>query len=144
MGVSRSSPVGGAGDPGFFAVVGEWALSWVSVFFPPLAGVFNFFVEWVVYPLYSVIFWRVKQATPGKMALAIKVADAKTGNAPGVMQCVVRYFAYYVSAIPFFLGFLWAAADKKNQGWHDKLAGTVVIMDLPNPPKAATENTPSA
>ncbi|TMG92566.1 MAG: RDD family protein, partial [Betaproteobacteria bacterium] len=26
-------------------------------------------------------------------------------------------------------GFLWIAFDKRRQGWHDKLAGTVVIYD---------------
>jgi uncharacterized RDD family membrane protein YckC len=25
------------------------------------------------------------------------------------------------------LGFIWIAFDKRKQGWHDKLAGTVVI-----------------
>jgi uncharacterized RDD family membrane protein YckC len=34
---------------------------------------------------------------------------------------------YYVSAIPFGLGLLWVGIDPKKQGWHDKLAGTVVI-----------------
>ena len=27
----------------------------------------------------------------------------------------------------FFLGLFWVAWDKKKQGWHDKLAKTVVI-----------------
>ncbi|MGR3985112.1 MAG: RDD family protein, partial [Gammaproteobacteria bacterium] len=27
----------------------------------------------------------------------------------------------------FGLGLLWVAFDKRKQGWHDKLAGTVVI-----------------
>ena len=31
--------------------------------------------------------------------------------------------------IPIFLGFLWIAFDKRKQGWHDKLAGTVVTYD---------------
>jgi uncharacterized RDD family membrane protein YckC len=40
---------------------------------------------------------------------------------------VGRYFAYFVSTIPFCLGFLWVAFDKRKQGWHDKLAHTVVV-----------------
>jgi uncharacterized RDD family membrane protein YckC len=28
---------------------------------------------------------------------------------------------------PMCLGFLWIAFDKRKQGWHDKLAGTVVV-----------------
>ena len=27
----------------------------------------------------------------------------------------------------FDLGFIWILFDSKRQGWHDKLAGTVVI-----------------
>jgi uncharacterized RDD family membrane protein YckC len=26
------------------------------------------------------------------------------------------------------LGFIWVAFDKRKQGWHDKIAGTVVII----------------
>jgi uncharacterized RDD family membrane protein YckC len=40
----------------------------------------------------------------------------------------VRYLAYFVSIIPLFLGVLWVAWDKKKQGWHDKLANTVVVQ----------------
>jgi len=29
--------------------------------------------------------------------------------------------------VVFFLGFLWVAWDKDKQGWHDKIAGTVVV-----------------
>ncbi|HKF94921.1 MAG TPA: RDD family protein, partial [Gammaproteobacteria bacterium] len=28
---------------------------------------------------------------------------------------------------PLGLGFLWIAFDKRKQGWHDKLAATVVV-----------------
>jgi uncharacterized RDD family membrane protein YckC len=29
--------------------------------------------------------------------------------------------------IAFFLGFIWIGLDARKQGWHDKLAGTVVV-----------------
>ena len=29
--------------------------------------------------------------------------------------------------IPLFMGLVWVAFDKRKQGWHDKLAGTVVV-----------------
>ena len=32
-----------------------------------------------------------------------------------------------LSAIVMFLGFLWIAWDPDKQGWHDRIAGTVVI-----------------
>ena len=111
-------------NPSLHAIVGEWVLA----FFPPLAGVLHFVYMWVVMPLTFALFWRFKQATPGEMALSVKVADARTGRSPSMVQCVGRYFAYYLSLIPLFLGVLWIAFDKRKQGWHDKLAGTVVVM----------------
>jgi uncharacterized RDD family membrane protein YckC len=41
-----------------------------------------------------------------------------------------RYFAYYLSTILLGLGFLWIIWDPKKQGWHDKLAGTVVVRPV--------------
>jgi uncharacterized RDD family membrane protein YckC len=72
-------------------------------------------------------FWRYCGATPGKIALGLKIVDAKSGGAPGVLQLIVRFIAYAVSALPLYLGFLWAAVDRRKQGWHDKIAGTIVI-----------------
>ncbi len=81
-----------------------------------------------VFPLIAtVLFWRYKSATPGKMALKLHVVDADTGNRLSNTQAIVRYFAYIISALPLGLGFFWIAWDKKKQGWHDKLARTVVV-----------------
>ena len=72
-------------------------------------------------------FWRYCGATPGKLALALKVVDARSGQPPSTGRLVVRFLAYFVSAMPLYLGFLWIAIDRRKQGWHDKIAGTVVI-----------------
>jgi uncharacterized RDD family membrane protein YckC len=72
-------------------------------------------------------FWRYCGATPGKLALAVKIVDAATGQPPTTGRLVVRLLAYFVSALPLYLGFLWVAIDRRKQGWHDKIAGTVVI-----------------
>lgn len=72
-------------------------------------------------------FWIWKSATPGKMVVSAKIVDAKTLGEPSTGQLIVRYIGYYISAFVFFLGFLWVAFDKRKQGWHDKIAGTLVI-----------------
>jgi len=59
--------------------------------------------------------------------------DAQTGATPSAKQLVGRYFAYLVSTLPLCLGLLWIAVDKRKQGWHDKLAGTVVVYDEDRP-----------
>lgn len=81
-----------------------------------------------LFPLVAtILFWVYKSATPGKIVLFVKIVDAKTGNKPTVKQSVIRYLGYYVSLIPLGLGFFWIAWDAKKQGWHDKMANTVVI-----------------
>ena len=91
------------------------------------AGPADFLLSWVAPAVAVIVFWIYKQATPGKMALSIRIVDAATGNPPSTGQCVGRYFAYFVSIFPLGLGLIWVAFDKRKQGWHDKLAGTVVI-----------------
>lgn len=88
-------------------------------------AVFNYILPFVA----TVWFWLRFYGTPGKMATKLKILDAKTGNKISLGQAIGRYFAYILSTIPFGLGFIWIAVDKKKQGWHDKLAGTVVIRD---------------
>ena len=72
-------------------------------------------------------FWRAFGATPGKIALGLKIVDARTGQAPGFGQLILRFLCYFVSALPLYLGFVWAAFDRRKQGWHDKIARTIVI-----------------
>ena len=90
-------------------------------------GPADFLLSWVAPAVAVIVFWIYKQATPGKMALSIRIVDATTGSPPSTGQCVGRYFAYFVSIFPLGLGLIWVAFDKRKQGWHDKLAGTVVI-----------------
>jgi uncharacterized RDD family membrane protein YckC len=61
------------------------------------------------------------------MAVAARVVVARTGNTLTVGQSIGRYLAYFVAMLPMFLGIIWVAFDPREQGWHDKLAGTVVI-----------------
>ena len=88
------------------------------------------FVMQMVMPIAAVIlFWRFRGATPGKMLMSAKIVDANTFGPPSTGKLVGRYFAYFVSTVVFCLGFIWIAFDARKQGWHDKLAGTVVIEE---------------
>ena len=92
-------------------------------------GFVDILVTWIL-PVVAVIwFWVKKQATPGKLLLSLRVVDAKTGRSLTVGQSVARYLGYIVSTIPFGLGLLWVGFDSKKQGWHDKIAGTVVVRN---------------
>lgn len=90
----------------------------------------GFVVSFLKYALPIVItiwFWIKYLGTPGKMLLKLQVVDANTGQALRTPQAIGRYLGYYISLIPFMLGFIWVAFDSRKQGFHDKLAGTVVI-----------------
>jgi uncharacterized RDD family membrane protein YckC len=73
--------------------------------------------------------WIVTSTDPGKKIVSARIVSAKTLGKPSTTQFVVRYLGYYLSLICFGLGFLWIAFDARKQGWHDKLAGTLVIRD---------------
>ena len=83
-----------------------------------------------IFPIAAVLlFWRFRSATPGKMVFSLIIVDAKTYQHPSTGKLILRYLGYFVSTIFFCLGFLWIAFDKRKQGWHDKIAGTVVIKE---------------
>jgi len=92
-----------------------------------IAGPLDFLISWVLPAIAIITFWIKKQATPGKMAISARIVNADTGAIPSTGQFIGRYFAYFLSAIPLGLGLIWVAFDKRKQGWHDKLAGTVVV-----------------
>ena len=89
----------------------------------------DFIITYLLPIIAVILFWIYKSATPGKMAVSAKIVDEKTGKKPSAKQCVIRYLGYYVSILALGLGFFWIAWDDKKQGWHDKMAGTVVITD---------------
>ena len=83
-----------------------------------------------IFPAVAItVFWIYKSATPGKMLTGITIIDVKTGQAPSIAQCIIRYIGYYVSMIPLLLGIFWVGIDRRKQGWHDKLAGTAVVIN---------------
>ena len=92
-----------------------------------IQGPMDFLFTWVLPSIAIIVFWIYKAATPGKMAISAKILDERTGRHASVGQYVGRYFAYILSMLPLCLGFIWVAFDRRKQGWHDKLAGTVVV-----------------
>jgi uncharacterized RDD family membrane protein YckC len=92
-----------------------------------IAGPADFLISWVLPFIAVILFWLYKQATPGKMVVSAHVVDARTGKTISTGQAIGRYLGYFVSMLPLGLGIFWVAFDSRKQGWHDKLAGTVVI-----------------
>jgi len=98
---------------------------WTSTAF--LQGPADFLINWLLPAIAVVVFWIYRQATPGKIAIGARIVDAESGGRPSPRQLIVRYLGYYVSMLPLMAGIVWVAFDPRKQGWHDKLAGTVVV-----------------
>lgn len=65
--------------------------------------------------------------TPGKMMLKLRVVQA-TGKPMTFGLAFLRWTGYLISKLAVYLGFIWVAFDRRKQGWHDKIAGTVVVI----------------
>ncbi|MGH8863074.1 MAG: RDD family protein [Burkholderiales bacterium] len=100
---------------------------WLSEELVLIHGPADIVINWVLPAIAIVLFWIYRQATPGKMAIGARIVDSKTGGKPTTGQLIGRYLGYYVSIIPLLLGLIWVGLDPRKQGWHDKLAGTVVV-----------------
>jgi len=70
--------------------------------------------------------WAWKGNTIGGIVLGLKVVRMD-GQPVTFAVALVRALAAAFSIVVLFLGFLWIAWDAERQGWHDKIAGTVVL-----------------
>lgn len=77
---------------------------------------------------YYLFFWTTAGRTPGKYLMGVRIV-LKNGGKLKLRHAVVRYAGYYLSGLAFGLGFLWILVDDRRRGWHDRLAGTLVIYD---------------
>jgi len=97
---------------------------------------------------YFICFWAWRGQTPGKMAIGAKIV--KTNGSPiGLGRAFLRYIGYfiYLAAIQYSLAYVgWVLAififiaiflalllNKNKRGFHDLLAGTVVVNSRPAP-----------
>ncbi|HSN73070.1 MAG TPA: RDD family protein [Steroidobacteraceae bacterium] len=103
-----------------------------------LQGPLDFLLNYVLPAVAVIAFWVAKQATPGKMVIGAEIVDAGTGVKPTTRQFIIRYLGYYLSTIGLLLGFVWVAFDARKQGWHDKLANTVVVRAKHHGPQPVT------
>ncbi len=92
-----------------------------------VAGPADLLLSWVLPAVLVIALWIRFQATPGKMLVRARVVDAASGQPASRGQYVLRYLGYYLALLPLGLGILWVAFDRRKQGWHDKLARTVVV-----------------
>jgi uncharacterized RDD family membrane protein YckC len=69
-----------------------------------------------------------KQGSFGKSLLNIKVCDMR-GLRISFGKSLLRNVLKITGVLSLGLGFVMGFFDKKQQCWHDKLAGTLVVKD---------------
>ena len=63
----------------------------------------------------------------GMGAAGYGIADQEGGAPIGFERAVGRYFARILSAMPFYLGFLWPLWDSENRTFHDMIVRTRAV-----------------
>ena len=76
--------------------------------------------------VYTVGFWTAEGATPGKMAMGLRITTVD-GEPIDFGGALLRYVGYWASVITLGIGLLMIAFTSQKRGLHDYIAGTVVI-----------------
>jgi uncharacterized RDD family membrane protein YckC len=77
--------------------------------------------------VYFVGLWAWRGQTIGMIPFRLYVVRVEDGLKPDIVRAFLRYVGLIISFVVFALGVIWVAFDGRKQGWHDKLAQTVVI-----------------
>jgi len=77
--------------------------------------------------LYFPFFWARGGQTPGMRLFGLRVVRDRDGGRIGWGTALLRILGMYVASAVFYLGFIWILVDKRRRGFHDLIAGTVVV-----------------
>jgi len=90
-----------------------------------LAGI-SFLIQLAISLSYEVYFLSTRGATPGKMALGLKVIRAD-GSPISAGLAAGRFFGKYLSFLTLCIGFIIAGFDREKRSLHDYICGTRVV-----------------
>ena len=68
-------------------------------------------------------------ATPGMQLMGCQVGNGKSGARLSLAKSLVRAVGLWLGLACLGIGVLWILRDPRNQGLHDKLAGSVVVKE---------------
>jgi uncharacterized RDD family membrane protein YckC len=86
-----------------------------------------FLIAIVLTIAYFPYFWWKGGATPGMRLFRLRVVRDSDGGPISGGQALLRLLGYWVNQVALYIGFAWILVDKRRRGWHDLIAGTVVI-----------------
>ncbi len=86
-------------------------------------------VNLVISAVYNVVLMTVFNGrTLGKILFDLRVVK-KNGRRINILDAMLRNVLGYTLSQVFLLGYLWAIIDDEQQAWHDKIAGTIVVVE---------------
>ncbi|MBB4660666.1 RDD family protein [Conexibacter arvalis] len=91
------------------------------------------YLTWTV--AYFAVCWSTTGQTPGARLMRFRVCD-EDGATISPRRALLRFVALTLAAIPLFAGFLPILVDDRRRGFHDRVAGTVVV-DADGPARGA-------
>ena len=110
------SPLAGGGTPVSVETTGGVTVNYTTNAVGTLIGL-----------VYFVGLWAWRGQTVGMIPFRLSVVRVEDGTKPDVLRAFLRYIGLIISFVVLLLGVIWVAFDSRKQGWHDKLAQTVVI-----------------
>jgi uncharacterized RDD family membrane protein YckC len=90
-------------------------------------GTILFVVAGVIGLLYFPYFWANGGRTLGMRPFNLRVVRDSDGGPIGWGTAILRLIGLWVAGAVFYLGYIWIFIDKRRRGWHDLIAGTVVV-----------------
>ena len=92
-------------------------------------GFLYVFVVLLVSVSYFPFFWARGGQTPGMKIFGLRVVSDADGSRIGGGTAIIRLIGLWIAFAVFYIGILWILFDSRRRGWHDLLAGTVVVHE---------------
>lgn len=77
--------------------------------------------------IYGGVMWKLRGTTIGGIICGLRVIRTD-GREIDWATAIVRALGCLLSLVVVGLGFIWVAIDDEKQSWHDKIAGTAVVL----------------
>jgi uncharacterized RDD family membrane protein YckC len=81
----------------------------------------------IIFVLYFGLTWPLMGGSAGQRLLSMQVLRESDGRRLTAGDSVLRLVGWVIAGIPICIGFIVAGFDPRKQGWHDKIAHTVVV-----------------
>lgn len=82
----------------------------------------------IIFILYETVFSSGGRVTLGKNLVGIAVVNKDRTGPISILRAFLRAVGYYVSALLFFGGFIFAFVDDRKRALHDFFGGSVVVQ----------------